>query len=310
MQNPNNTIIQTEALEQQRMLAQLRAKKVDSGQYFGGGKTAKEWKTWADLHPMRDITSIPLDKEVEGNVCVVDLGPGTGKPCIAAIQSFRHRVSEIVCVDTLPAMLTMAVEHIREETSLTVRGIVANFLQDADALREALDEIPQQKIMLCLGNTAANFNQRYALTMLRSLLDVRDRILLGLGLYSGENPDRELKALGDLFASEANCSFGLRFLEECGGTPDHRQAYSMWEEDAEEPGVMVVRSFFRFPENTVLSVDGDEVAFEEGEELQFIESRRYPKDGMEDYLQRHGLELVSSMDFGNHGLFLCRRSEQ
>lgn len=56
----------------------------------------------------------------------------------------------------------------------------------------------------------------------------------------------------------------------------------------------------------MLTVGTERIAFKKGEELQFVESRRYPKDRMEEYLRKHGLEVVAQRDQGRHGVFLSR----
>lgn len=312
MDTPELTVLQSPDTAQQRLVAQLRAKKVDSGQYYGGKETAEAWKVWSEHHPMKHLSSLPLDEAMQGDVCVVDLGPGTGKPCVAVMQKFRDRVREVIGVDVSPPMLHMAMEHIRGHIAAPVRGIVADFLHDAGALAAVLKTVPRQKVTLCLGGTAGNFPQRKALACLRSLLQDNDRLLLGLGLYEDAHVDQELQVLGDLFSSEANCRFGLRFLAACGGTSDHRLTFSRSEDDPEEEGVKVVRVFYRFPRDTVLTVGAEHVAFTKGEELQFVESRRYPKDRIEEYLRKHGLEVVNKLDLGKHGLFLssCRGSSR
>lgn len=303
MNTPELTVIQSPQVEQQRLVAQLRGKKVDSGQYYGGGETADAWKVWSEHHPMKDPPSLPLDDGMRGKICVVDLGPGTGKAGVAVMQAFRHCVRQVIGVDTSPAMLHMALEHMQGKISASVRGIVANFLQDAGALTAELRTIPRQKVVLCLGNTAGNYAQREMFACFRSLLKNNDRLILGLGFYEDAHADEELRELGRLFSSEANCRFGLRFLAACGVQADHRLAFPRYENDPEE-GVKVVRMFYRFPKDTVLTVGAEHIVFRQDEELQFTESRRYPKGRIQEYLQRHGLNVVDKIDQGKHGIFL------
>lgn len=308
MEIPEFSVLQSPATEQQRFAAQLRAKQVDSGQYYGGRQTAEAWKAWSAHHPMRELPSLPLDDGVPGEICVVDLGPGTGRPCVAATREFGDRIGEVIGVDTSPAMLHLALQHIREHIVVPVRGIVADFLRDAETLAGDLRTVPHPKVVLCLGGTAGNFPQREALASLRSLLQSNDRLLLGLGFYTDAHADEELQKLGDLFSSEANCRFGLRFLAACGGVADHRFTFSHHEDDPQEAGVKVVRLFYRFPVDTVLTVGAERIAFKRGDTLQFVESRRYPKDRLQEYLRRHGLDVVGRADQGNHGIFLTRRA--
>ena len=297
-------VLQTPEQFNQRMLDQLRNRKVDVGQYFGGPPTAHAWATLADRHPMKDIIGLPLDGQ--GGVTVIDLGPGSGKPCVAAIAPFRDRVRVVVCVDASSDMAEQAARHIHAETSKEVHCIVADFLRDAFQLRKRLDAYSTQKVFMCLGGTIGNFSQKYAFGAIRSLLSNDDRLLLGLGLYDPEQPDKELKALGDFFASEVNCRFGLSFLKASGCNPDHRQAHSRCEDDPEEKGVKVVRGFYRFLEDTTLAVGDESVLFRQGEELQFVESRRYPRGAVVPYLRMHGFEILDFRDFERHGLYLCR----
>src|SRR5205814_1274887 len=119
---------------------QLRARKVDSGQYFGGEGTARAWAVLAERHPMKDVSGLPLDGQ--DGVTVIDLGPGSGMPCVAAVAPFRDRVRSIVCVDTSAAMAEQAACLIRAETSRPVDCVVADFLRDGAQLRQALDAYP------------------------------------------------------------------------------------------------------------------------------------------------------------------------
>jgi uncharacterized SAM-dependent methyltransferase len=201
-------------------------------------------------------------------------------------------------------MLVMAMEYIRGKTAAPVRGMVADFLRDADKLAVKLRASRHQKLILCLGNTAGNFSQREMFCALRSLLQGNDRLLLGLGLYEAAHADQELQALGDLFSSAANCRFGLRFLAACGGRADHRLTFARAEDDPEEEGVKVVRLFYRFPKDTALTVGAHQVDFARDEVLQWVESRRYPKGRVEEYLAKHGLKVVAQRTEGNHGIFL------
>jgi uncharacterized SAM-dependent methyltransferase len=296
--------IQDEGLARHRMIDQLRARKVDSGQYYGDQLTATRWAELSQLHPTKNIDGLSLDGQ--GSITVVDLGPGSGWPCVATIQPFKTRVGTIVCVDTSEAMASQAAVFIQTETGIGVRCIVADFFRDAQQLRESLDGVPGSKAFLCLGGTAGNCLQRFALGALRSLLAPGDRLLIGLGLYDEDDPELELRTSANFYASEANCRFGLSFLTACGGKPDHRDAFCVYEDDPEERGVKIIRGYYRFPEDTTLHVGEEQVTFKKGDELRFLEARRYPRKATDSYLRKHGFDILASKDYGRHGLYLCQ----
>ncbi|TSC57750.1 MAG: hypothetical protein Greene041619_995 [Candidatus Peregrinibacteria bacterium Greene0416_19] len=303
-------IIRTQDVIDDDMVRQLMERHVDSGQYYGA-HAAEKWAGISATHPMKSLQGVSLDADAGTDpLCVVDLGPGSGKPCVAVTTGFRDRIARIVCVDVLPAMAHQAAQEIRNQTGKTVQCIIADFLRDADELRREIGALPERKVLLCLGGTVGNFRQRYILSILRSLLGERDRLLLGMGLYATGREKEVLDPFVRFLASEQNCAFGLSFLAACGHVPEYRNASAAWEDDPEESGVKVVRGYYTFPGPAVLTVGRQLVACAQGEQLQFVESRRYSRGGVEAFLQRHGLAVRASTDLGIQGLFLCQKSEE
>lgn len=300
--------IQTPEALHRRMFEQLRRRRVDAGQYFGEA-AARTWAERESLLPAEQVAGVPLAGEIPPPLCVVDLGPGSGRPCVRVVRSLGRGVGQVVCVDTSVAMLALAGATIRAELGMDCTLVVADFLEDAARLRELLAAVRLPKLFLCLGGTAGNFNQRFALHALRSLLTPADRLVLGLGLYPAGAPLQSLEGAAAVYASEANCRFGLSWLSACGATPDYRCARSAVDVDGEEPEVLVIRAFYRFPERTVLTVGSDRVAFAAGEEVQYVESRRFPHDGVGRHLARHGLQIVADQAGATHGEYLCRRAD-
>jgi len=300
-----SVVIQSPEVADERMLNQLRMRKVDSGQYYGGQMTASAWATLANQHPMKNFTGLPLDGE--DDVTVVDLGPGSGKPCVAAIAPFNHRVRTILCIDVSAGMAEQAAKYISQQTFQEVDCIIADFMCDAVQLRSALDADQRHKLFLLLGGTAGNFPQQFVLAAIHSLLGTSDRLLIGLGLYDPADPEKELSTSAQFFASQTNCQFGLSFLNACGHNADHRHAFTRLEDDPEEQQIKVVRGFYRFEADVTLRVGREAILFRKDEELQFVESRRYPRGWVAPYLQRHGLTVVDFREFDRHGLYLCRR---
>jgi SAM-dependent methyltransferase len=297
---------------ERRMVEQLRRKKVDAALYsIGGAPTAQAWKEWDDRYPLPwDITRGLIGDHYGGEQCVVDLGPGSGRTYLAAIGSFLDYIREIVLVDVSPEMLSIAQDYLQRNTQATITCIVADFLQDAEALDGALKKFPQPRLFLCLGCTAGSFNQPYALGALRSLLEERDYMLLDFGLYPKERSEDFWKKLVSIYA-EAAYYVGVRSFTACGAQLAYKYIFTSIEGDDEEPTLQVLRVFYRFPEETVLTVGRDQVVFQEGERLQILESRRFLFGHVERHLKKHGLGVATSQYLEKNemlrGVFLCHR---
>ena len=104
-----------------------------------------------------------LGNRYGGEPCVIDLGPGSGKPCLAAIRSSLAHVREIVLVDVSSAILSIAQQYLQRNTQAEVNIIIADFLQDAEAVGAALTRSSRPKLFLCLGRTVGSFNQNHGL---------------------------------------------------------------------------------------------------------------------------------------------------
>ena len=97
---PQTLVIQTAAMMERRMVDQLRRRRVDVGLYFGEELMAGAWKAYDQKYQSTsDIANGPTRNRYGGERCVVDLGPGSGKPCLAAITAYIDHIDEIVVVD-------------------------------------------------------------------------------------------------------------------------------------------------------------------------------------------------------------------
>jgi hypothetical protein len=106
---PQTLVIQTAEMMECRMIDQLRRRGVDVGLYFGEELIALAWKEYDQKYQSTsDIANGPARNHYGGEHCVVDLSPGSGKPCLAAIKAFIDHIEEIVVVDVSQAMLSMA----------------------------------------------------------------------------------------------------------------------------------------------------------------------------------------------------------
>jgi uncharacterized SAM-dependent methyltransferase len=161
-----------------------------------------------------------------------------------------------------------------------------------------------QRFFLCLGGTVGNRRPRCALPALRSLLEKGDCLLLDCYFYPATRPDDFLADLAGRYVAEGNC-FGLQFLMACSVEPTYQHAFANVQEDDDEPTVKVIRAFYRFPKQTVLTVGREEVTFQAGEQIQFLESRRFLENDVEHQLNKYGLGVRASQRFDNHGLYLC-----
>jgi uncharacterized SAM-dependent methyltransferase len=301
-------VIQTAERMERRTVDQLRRRKVDTGLYAVGGEpVAQAWKELHDRYPLPwDITQGLLGDHYRGERCVVDLGPGSGQPCLAAIRSFVGRLREIVLVDVSPAMLSVAQDHLQRNIRAAISSIVADFLEDAESLGAALRGCSQPRLFVCLGCTVGNFNQRYALSTLRSFLGEAEHILLDFGLYPCERTEDSWKNLANLYG-EGTYFFGRHSLAACGAELAYQHTFTSVEGDNDDPEVQVIRVFYRFPEETALVVGKEKVTFNAGEHLQIHESRRFLADCLERHLNKYGLGVVTSQHCESRGVFLCRK---
>jgi uncharacterized SAM-dependent methyltransferase len=305
--------IQTVEMMERRVVNQLRRRSINTGLYaLGGESLANAWKKLADSHPPRtwDITRGPIRDNYRNERCVVDFGPGSGIPCFSAIRALldQNQIEDIVLIDVLPAMLAMAEACLCRRTRATITSITADFMQDTDVINEVLNGFSTPKLFLCLGGTVNQFNQAQILGAFRAALKSEDRLLVGLNFFPPEHSEQFLRKLADAY-SEQTESFGLQFLAACGIEPDCRQVFASFGEDDDNPTVQVIRVFYSFPSETILSVGREQVIFGEGERLQFMESRRFLASDIERHLRQYGLRVVASeyspYSQGEHGLFLC-----
>jgi uncharacterized SAM-dependent methyltransferase len=303
-------ILQTEEMVKRRVAGQLRRGRVDVGLYSVGGELmAQAWEEMEDRPPPRtwDITSGPIrDHYGEDERCVVDLGPGSGKPCLAATNAILDHIHEIVLVDVSRELLAMAQDYLQRNSPATITCIIADFLQDIEALDAVLKDFLRPKLFLCLGNTVGSFSQPYVLHTLRSLLGDEDYILLGLSLYPQEHSEEFLKDLANRYVEETNF-FGLHFLTACGADPASHHTFARLERDDDDPAIPVIRIFYRFPKETFLTMGEEKMTFQEGKSLQILESRRFLLDQVERHLKKYGLNVIASQHLDTRGLFLCRR---
>lgn len=312
--NPHSHIIQDLGSQNARLIEQLQKRSVDAGQYYGEWLTANRWRAWAGLHPQSSVSSIPLDEEAPENVVVVDFGPGTAGPSIAAIREFHDRVQQVTCVDTSNEIGLMAAENYQSQLHIPAKVLVADFIRDSGEILSVINMDARSKVCLCLGNTVANYDQTTSFSRLRSMLgDNDDRFIFGLGIHDGTNADERIRKLGEILCSPENLRFGLEFLRQYGVDTDPKHVSYEVLDDPDERDVKVVHVLYEFPEGKYVKVDEQlhpsGVRFKKGEKILIVESRRYPKKGMEAFFKRHNLDLLDQRDFGSHGLFLTKRQE-
>jgi uncharacterized SAM-dependent methyltransferase len=267
---------------------------VDTGQYYGQEATL-QWDACAEHG---NIASFPTMDIGQQQVSVVDLGPGTGKPYINLARNWN--VSGAVAVDVSEDILHKAMELMSQQS--LVRGVVADFVRDNLAVRENIQEQP--KVILCVGNTIANFRQRIILPLLRSMLNQNDKVLVGIRLYQGED---STKKLTKFFASETNCLVGTDFLAECGAKDRLENNRGQYADDPEEKGVRIIDVFHQFKDQETLVVGDNRILFQPGESIRFLRSREYEQGAVPDLLKKYGLEVVQTSGAGTQGFFLCKK---
>lgn len=314
MNGESETIaIQSMKVQNARVANQFWDLELNTALYLGK-HSEERWKEWHHLHPMRETPSIPLDAGVTREFDVIDLGPGSGDPCIAAITAHRNRVQEVICIDASLDMANLAADAIVEATGKPVVRVIADFLRDTKEIQDrVLSRSTRSKVLLCLGGTVGNYRQSFVLPKLRELLThEQDRLVLGMGHLTEQDPNGQLRDLGEKFCSEQNCRFALSCLEEYGHHSNWQDTHYTVADDGEEPDIKVVHGYYRFPEAAGFVVEDDPkdpltVSFQGGDELEFTQSRRYPKALIPNLLAKYRLELLEHVDMATHGLYLCKK---
>jgi hypothetical protein len=92
----------------------------------------------------------------------------------------------------------------------------------------------------------------------------------------------------------------------CGVEPAYQHTLVSIDGDDDQT-IQVIRVFYRFPKDTVLTVGKERITFKEGEHLQIFESRRFLADRLECHLNKYGLGVVTCQYFETRGVFLCHR---
>ena len=91
----------------------------------------------------------------------------------------------------------------------------------------------------------------------------------------------------------------------CGAEPTYQHTFTSVQGDDDDPTAKVIRAFYRFPKATVLTVGKEQVTIQAGENMQFLESRRFLESEVERQLNKYGLNMIASRRFDNYALYLC-----
>ncbi len=288
------TYIQSPEVFQTRVAEQLKKKEVDTGQYYGK-EASLQWDACAKHGNIASFPDIDIGPQP---VSVIDLGPGTGKPFVSLAENWN--VTDAVAVDVSEDILRTAMEVMRQKSP--VRGVVADFVRDTSAVLSNIREQP--KVILCVGNTIANFRQQMILPLLHSMLDQADKVLIGVRLYQGKD---SIEKLTEFFASETNCLFGTAFLDECGAKDRLKNNRGHYTDDPEENGVRIIDVSHEFKEQEELTVGDHRIQFQNGESIRFLRSRQYEQAVVHDLLKKYGLDVIDNSVADTQGFFLCKK---
>src|SRR5688572_30847243 len=107
-------IIQSNEVAEARVVDQFRRRRLASAQYHGGEATAVAWSQWSRRHQLSRPPAAPIRGLMDGDLCVVDLGPGSGQPLLHVTDGFQERVRRAVGVDVSEAMLRLARDQVRD----------------------------------------------------------------------------------------------------------------------------------------------------------------------------------------------------
>ncbi|MBP9742410.1 MAG: L-histidine N(alpha)-methyltransferase [Burkholderiales bacterium] len=282
-------IVQTQEMELDRLYSQIKMKKVDVGQYFGGTLIANAWNNlYYNLN--RIIPDIPPDLIPNNNqFCPVILGVGNGLPSLKLLSPYLNKLSTLILIDTSLEMLNLAIAQIKNYITCPIIGLVANFILDQQAVQNILQNISEPKIFICLGYTVGNYNQEVILNIFYTYLNLKDQLLIEIAYFTSVS---DLEKDATYYISQENCNFGLKWLEACGHIPMYRLTNATFEKDLNISEIFVIKGNYTFHNTTTLYIGKSQhraLTFTAGENIQFVETRRYLKNSMIQHFEKYKL---------------------
>jgi uncharacterized SAM-dependent methyltransferase len=227
---------------------------------------------------------------------LIDLGCGNGKPAIPIIKELRERNRNVnyVAVDISSAMIDLAVRNlVKEFPDLAVQKLIVDF--EKDSLAELLLNIKQENnypsLLLNLGNTLGNYvNTSAVLTNFLESMTLFDYLLIGNGLANDHNTQKILEAYDKHYDPRLIKSVTLpaKLL----GIYNENDSFNWtWNSTKNR-----VEGRIKLSSDKSITLAGQEVTLETGEELLVMRSNKYSEASLTKLLSDVGFrtELLTT----------------
>lgn len=222
---------------------------------------------------------------------LVDLGCGNGLPAIDIIKSLQEDLQvNYVSVDLSREMLQLASENIKKELpDISITELQLDF--ESESLASQLLEIKQKtqlpNLLINLGNTLGNYvNVNSVLTNFLQSMTLEDYLIVGNGLVNDQNPQKILSAYGDIIKQTF-----VSLARSLGAYNDDDDYQVIWNALQHR-----VESRIKLNENKQLSLAGQTVSLEAGDEILIMQSRKYTESTLTKLLSGVGFrtELLTT----------------
>lgn len=225
---------------------------------------------------------------------LIDLGCGNGSPAIEILKKLREKDLSInyVSVDLSQEMLTLASKNIREELPETkITELLFDF--ENESLTSQLLAIKQKtqlpNLLINLGNTLGNYvNVTGVLTNFLQSMTLEDYLIVGNGLVNDQNPQKILATYIDV---EVQKEIIVKPARELGLFTDKDDYRVFW-----NPTEHRVEARIKLNESRALSLAGQTVTMEYGDEILIMPSRKYTEASLTKLLSGVGFrtELLTT----------------
>lgn len=224
-------------------------------------------------------------------VNLIDLGCGNGLPAIDIIKSLQEALEvNYVSVDLSKEMLELASENIRKQLpGISITELQLDF--ESESLASKLLEIKQRtkrpNLLINLGNTLGNYvNVNSVLTNFLQSMTLEDYLIVGNGLVNDQNPQKILAAYSDIIKQT------FTTLGKSLGVYNDQDDYKiLW-----NPSHHRVEGRMRLASEKQLTLAGQTVTLEAGDEILSMQSRKYTESTLTKLLSNVGFrtELLTT----------------
>ena len=308
----------------EQVIADLRESRIHPHLLYAGLRQAS---LWTALHhaispAQRDATCAGmyeeafayLTKELHGNIAhVISLACGDGSKDTWCLQQVRAsgRAAIYSPVDLSIDLVLTAARHIREALpGLQTTPLLSDLRRCPvlPAILKQFDPSGSERIILLLG-AIHNF---WPADILRSVLyPVRsqDQLLLGVNLAPEKTYDTALSSILAQYDNAPTRSWLMGALSELGlSLDDGTLIFSI--ASSPMPGLKRIEAQFKFARDRRISIYGESVELESGQELGVFLSYRFTPAHIGTFVREAGLAVTKTWIAANEqeGLFLCRRA--